>query len=114
SSCRQRRWRSLRTSGASAFHQHGPARKETPRVVTFRPEIGERGFFRDARLQRQKPLEQRLGAGGTTRDVHVDRQEAVDALHDRVDRKSTRLNSSHVKISYAAFCLKKKQKLNYR
>src|SRR5690606_41469321 len=29
--------------------------------------------------------------------------------HDRgQDRKSTRLNSSHVKISYAVFCLKKK------
>src|SRR5690606_40592904 len=32
------------------------------------------------------------------------------ALHQfRIDRKSTRLNSSHVKISYAAFCLKKKR-----
>src|SRR5436309_6455016 len=29
-----------------------------------------------------------------------------------IDRKSTRLNSSHVKISYAVFCLKKKKKLN--
>src|SRR6266511_5338632 len=29
------------------------------------------------------------------------------------DRKSTRLNSSHVKISYAVFCLKKKKKKNY-
>src|SRR5690606_24534012 len=28
----------------------------------------------------------------------------------RKDRKSTRLNSSHVKISYAVFCLKKKKK----
>src|SRR5690606_14800203 len=28
---------------------------------------------------------------------------------DREDRKSTRLNSSHVKISYAVFCLKKKK-----
>src|SRR5690606_41856264 len=28
----------------------------------------------------------------------------------RQDRKSTRLNSSHVKISYAVFCLKKKNK----
>src|SRR5436309_7511775 len=28
-----------------------------------------------------------------------------------VDRKSTRLNSSHVKISYAVFCLKKKNKI---
>src|SRR5690606_29034091 len=29
-------------------------------------------------------------------------------LLQRADRKSTRLNSSHVKISYAVFCLKKK------
>src|SRR5690606_40162508 len=29
---------------------------------------------------------------------------------DYKDRKSTRLNSSHVKISYAVFCLKKKKK----
>src|SRR5215510_16165453 len=29
---------------------------------------------------------------------------------DRRDRKSTRLNSSHVAISYAVFCLKKKKK----
>src|SRR5207302_11365738 len=29
-------------------------------------------------------------------------------LHRQADRKSTRLNSSHVKISYAVFCLKKK------
>src|SRR5690606_17131316 len=31
---------------------------------------------------------------------------------DEVDRKSTRLNSSHVKISYAVFCLKKKKTKN--
>src|SRR5207249_10545596 len=30
----------------------------------------------------------------------------------RTDRKSTRLNSSHVSISYAVFCLKKKKKKN--
>src|SRR3989442_10968133 len=29
--------------------------------------------------------------------------------HRRSDRKSTRLNSSHVRISYAVFCLKKKK-----
>src|SRR5690606_40511924 len=29
--------------------------------------------------------------------------------NNNVDRKSTRLNSSHVKISYAVFCLKKKR-----
>src|SRR5690606_42073549 len=33
--------------------------------------------------------------------------QAAEARDDR-DRKSTRLNSSHVKISYAVFCLKKK------
>src|SRR5690606_40524379 len=31
------------------------------------------------------------------------------ALRAAEDRKSTRLNSSHVKISYAVFCLKKKR-----
>src|SRR5436309_11667466 len=31
------------------------------------------------------------------------------ASRPRRDRKSTRLNSSHVKISYAVFCLKKKK-----
>src|SRR5207249_10129506 len=30
------------------------------------------------------------------------------------DRKSTRLNSSHVSISYAVFCLKKKKKKNIK
>src|SRR5437773_9037643 len=30
--------------------------------------------------------------------------------HADVDRKSTRLNSSHITISYAVFCLKKKKK----
>src|SRR5690606_39492779 len=30
-------------------------------------------------------------------------------FHQPLDRKSTRLNSSHVKISYAVFCLKKKK-----
>src|SRR5690606_41439201 len=34
----------------------------------------------------------------------------AQAVHDELlDRKSTRLNSSHVKISYAVFCLKKKK-----
>src|SRR5690606_39758037 len=37
------------------------------------------------------------------------KQLALDTLRTD-DRKSTRLNSSHVKISYAVFCLKKKKK----
>src|SRR5438034_5112247 len=35
-----------------------------------------------------------------------------EALYDSVDRKSTRLNSSHTVISYAVFCLKKKKHNN--
>src|SRR5437868_15488650 len=34
----------------------------------------------------------------------------IIGAQDDVDRKSTRLNSSHVSISYAVFCLKKKKK----
>src|SRR5437660_7700198 len=50
-----------------------------------------------------------------TRDTDmVTHKMAMDAMADeareeRKDRKSTRLNSSHVAISYAVFCLKKKQ-----
>src|SRR5256885_12157297 len=43
--------------------------------------------------------------------VHHDDRRAVaraEAFH--LDRKSTRLNSSHLVISYAVFCLKKKKK----
>src|SRR2546426_8178785 len=36
-----------------------------------------------------------------------------DALRSSSDRKSTRLNSSHLVISYAVFCLKKKKKMNH-
>src|SRR5256885_6253636 len=45
----------------------------------------------------------------------VQSQQAVELLNNIVvcvfrDRKSTRLNSSHLVISYAVFCLKKKKK----
>src|SRR5207302_9238301 len=36
--------------------------------------------------------------------------QCAELIVQRQDRKSTRLNSSHVKISYAVFCLKKKNK----
>src|SRR5690625_6167269 len=44
------------------------------------------------------------------KDVHFHdlRHEATSRLAEILDRKSTRLNSSHVAISYAVFCLKKK------
>src|SRR5690606_40662003 len=45
------------------------------------------------------------------RDVDaIDTAVDTDLFEPRPDRKSTRLNSSHVKTSYAVFCLKKKKK----
>src|SRR5690606_41825858 len=46
----------------------------------------------------------RIIAGPALLGSHRNRKSALGCL----DRKSTRLNSSHVKISYAVFCLKKK------
>src|SRR5256885_10311374 len=47
-------------------------------------------------------------------DLHDDESQVGDLLHTGLqqiaeDRKSTRLNSSHLVISYAVFCLKKKK-----
>src|SRR2546430_11212549 len=38
------------------------------------------------------------------------REIVPEKISDTLDRKSTRLNSSHSQISYAVFCLKKKTK----
>src|SRR5688572_31461918 len=38
----------------------------------------------------------------------------TDVLDRQLDRKSTRLNSSHSQISYAVFCLKKKKKQKHK
>src|SRR5690606_42144153 len=59
-----------------------------------------RRSFGDAERIRLKADKEKLVANGT------------DLLFIEIsmeDRKSTRLNSSHVKISYAVFCLKKKK-----
>src|SRR5690606_41992466 len=45
------------------------------------------------------------GSGRQDKRARIDEQCAIE----HIDRKSTRLNSSHVKISYAVFCLKKKK-----
>src|SRR5207302_9683277 len=42
--------------------------------------------------------------------VARERADPAAAEERQTDRKSTRLNSSHVKISYAVFCLKKKNR----
>src|SRR5437660_8940002 len=54
--------------------------------------------------------------GGVPRGVFPGLLEVAACFHEARallrDRKSTRLNSSHVAISYAVFCLKKKKKKN--
>src|SRR5436305_7666041 len=52
--------------------------------------------------------ERGLAHAGRT-DEAQDRRLAVRRELAHRDRKSTRLNSSHVRISYAVFCLKKKK-----
>src|SRR2546429_4094428 len=43
--------------------------------------------------------------------AHHNEQKLLPLSLDELDRKSTRLNSSHGYISYAVFCLKKKKKI---
>src|SRR5699024_12168825 len=50
----------------------------------------------------------RPGRHGMTAPVKAIQQVQLDGLH-RGHRKSTRLNSSHVSLSYAVLCLKKKK-----
>src|SRR5256885_5658912 len=45
------------------------------------------------------------------RAVHADTRGQLRNVRD-IDRKSTRLNSSHLVISYAVFCLKKKKEID--
>src|SRR5699024_11330380 len=50
-----------------------------------------------------------VGIYGETPEDYLCRMETLGELM-AVDRKSTRLNSSHVSISYAVFCLNKKNR----
>src|SRR5947208_12474470 len=65
-----------------------------------------RGFARNG--QRMLPVQIPL-----LRDPHHAARENIHRQAAGIDRKSTRLNSSHQIISYAVFCLKKKKKYNY-
>src|SRR5947209_13300186 len=75
-------------------------------------------LFRSHRRRFRIPLRQpasNLFGGPALREQGEDRraQAGVDGQLPRlpraVDRKSTRLNSSHANISYAVFCLKKRK-----
>src|ERR1039458_4033635 len=57
-------------------------------------------IFRRPRFQEDKDLGQDEDGG--------DEADGDAEGHEQADRKSTRLNSSHLGISYAVFCLKKK------
>src|SRR5690606_39459968 len=63
----------------------------------------------DRHLQRTDslPVQNVDGLGDEVLDSDIN--ESGHHLPPLTDRKSTRLNSSHVKISYAVFCLKKKK-----
>src|SRR2546426_1964475 len=61
-----------------------------------------------SRPQRAAHLLHHVVRGGSRR--LRDERHAGDQPASSLDRKSTRLNSSHLVISYAVFCLKKKKK----
>src|SRR5258707_8804567 len=61
------------------------------------------GTARASRSRLGSPRAQHLQVAHGARKPHRERLEDVD-------RKSTRLNSSHANISYAVFCLKKKKR----
>src|SRR5690349_24205428 len=77
-----------------------------PYTTLFRS--GEGGDARLRLLPRRRPA-QRQGREGPRAQGE---EGEVGGLTG--DRKSTRLNSSHVEISYAVFCLKKKKKIETR
>src|SRR3989454_3804127 len=52
-------------------------------------------------------------ASGISGVVDLANQAVQNKINSKLDRKSTRLNSSHLVISYAVFCLKKKTFFDY-
>src|SRR5690606_41394776 len=93
----------------SASSRHHPDLHSFPtrRSSDLRPGTAvhreQRGLHRPAVHRQRDPL---LGQPRHPRR-RIDRPDPDGAP---ADRKSTRLNSSHVKISYAVFCLKKKKR----
>src|SRR5699024_12707434 len=65
-------------------------------------------LFRSLRPRPEQDFLPSPAAGGPPRETPLPRRRYGPHLH-KIDRKSTRLNSSHVSISYAVFCLKKKK-----
>src|SRR3712207_6850143 len=64
-------------------------------------------LFRSGLALRRDLAHEQVARADLGADAH---DAAVVEVAQRLDRKSTRLNSSHANISYAVFCLKKKKK----
>src|SRR5699024_11560801 len=85
--------------------------------ISHRPPISQTAFFAHMPLNRRpvsKDMAQTAekagsGEGKSECLVLAQKAELFTEPKRRQDRKSTRLNSSHVSISYAVFCLKKKK-----
>src|SRR3712207_8075528 len=82
-----------------------------PYTTLFRSDVADQLADRAAVAGRQVALvaARRAGAGGPAVGGLLLAHPLVGLLAG-LDRKSTRLNSSHANISYAVFCLKKKTK----
>src|SRR5439155_21432343 len=78
-------------------------------ILQDRPDVQARQIP-EPRPSIRTPGRQRLAIGGEQEPTRCIRQDRPELAARRIpDRKSTRLNSSHVAISYAVFCLKKKK-----
>src|SRR5690606_41880388 len=93
-----------------------PGSSSFPYTTLFRSIVrGERLFERHQHLHAVGEAGERIEASEARnlglRPPHFREVRAAPAKAEELaeDRKSTRLNSSHVKISYAVFCLKKKK-----
>src|SRR3712207_7414164 len=82
-----------------------------PYTTLFRSFLRIEGGHGSCAVDAYEPVRFRAALGGIGERQHVlVRAQTREAFADRLDRKSTRLNSSHANISYAVFCLKKKKK----
>src|SRR5256885_5443015 len=80
-----------------------------PYTTLFRSEAR----LAQARANLAAAVQQHRAASWNVRVVERTAGAGVEQAEAAVDRKSTRLNSSHLVISYAVFCLKKKKKRTY-
>src|SRR2546426_7767818 len=84
--------------------------RRPPRSTLFPYTTLFRSVKRLERILPQSHSHPLYGEAGRRASQACPRQKSRDSVKsgDNVDRKSTRLNSSHLVISYAVFCLKKK------